>query len=156
MRAGLGCLVVVIMVAAGCNAAAQREQPPVVQSPRNLESEISALKLSEMCATAAEAFWQRGKYDHPDPPATNTTENWGHQSHYNTEQKRCFILVELVTVSPGGRLHRTREVFDAIEGGYPLASFFVLIDGTQDLLKAGTKIPTTPENLAWFQGLMSK
>jgi hypothetical protein len=153
-------LVVVLIVCTGCNASG-REQSPAQSPGRDLAAEVSALQLSQMCSTAAETFWRRNKYDHPATPTKGTTDNWGYQSHYNAEQKRCFVLVELVTQLPSGDSTQHQEVFDAIEGGEPLAIMQVhkttiAAAPRIDLLKANTAIPSTPENLQWFRGLMSK
>jgi hypothetical protein len=115
-----------------------------------------SLRLSQTCATAADAFWHRGGYEHPPAPVKGWTENWTYQSHYNTELKRCFVLVEVVTHSPSDSM-QNQEVFDAIESGESLASMNVVVSTARTyLLKANTRITATPENLAWFHGLMTK
>jgi hypothetical protein len=134
---------------------------PPTQSQRNLDAEAAPLQLSQTCSAAADTFWRRGGYDHPPTPAKGTTENWGYQSHYSTEQKRCFVLVGLLTHLPSGGSTQHQEVFDAIEGGEPLAILNIYPGAAfeaprRDLLKANTSIPSTPENLEWFRGLMSR
>jgi hypothetical protein len=154
-------LIASVVVCAGCDNPKPLPQSPPPQSERNLSAEVAALQLSQMCSTAAEAFWRRGGYDHPSTPAKGTSETWGYQSHYNTERKRCFVLVDLLTQLPSGGSTQHQEVFNAIEGGEPLAILNVhksaAVDAPRiDLLKANTRIPSTPENLEWFRGLMSK
>lgn len=87
------------------------------------------------------------------------TDNWNYQSHYNTQQKRCLVLTERVTLTSIGSI-QYQEVFDAFEGGEPLAILNVRRPNRApeafDLLRANAKIPSTPENLEWFRGLMSK
>ncbi len=148
------------LVCAGCRAPG-REQSTPRSSGRNLDAEVAALQLSQTCSTAAEAFWRRG-YDHPSPPAKDTTETWSYQSHYNSEQKRCFVLVDLQMRLPSGSSTQHQEVFDAIEGGESLAILNIhqleIAGAAPDtqLLKANARIPVTSENLEWFRGLMSK
>jgi hypothetical protein len=154
-------LVIASVVFGGACKASGREQQPPPQSKRNLDAEVAALQLSQMCSTAAGTYWTRNGYDHPSTPAKGTSETYGYQSHYNTEQKRCFVLVEIVTQLPSGASSQHQEVFDAIEGGQPLAIFHVTKLGVTDspridLLKAKARIPSTPENIEWFRGLMSK
>jgi hypothetical protein len=148
-----------VVVCTACNAAS-REQPQS-QSRRNLDAEVTALQLSQMCSTGAESFWRRNGYDHPSAPAKGTTENWGYQSHYSAEHKRCFVLVESVMQFSTGASSQHQEVFDAIEGGEPTATlniFKLTVDAAPrvTLLKTNTAIPTSTENLDWFRGLMSK
>src|SRR5262245_2497953 len=139
-----------------------REQTPT-QSRRNEAAEVAALQLSQMCATAAENFWHRGGYDRPSSPAKGTTERWFYQSHYNTEQKRCFIRAHSAVLRLTGSSTDHQEVFDAIEGGEPFA--ILNVDETMGaspdtkeitLLRASASTTPTPENLEWFRGLMSR
>jgi hypothetical protein len=152
-------VIAAVVVCAACNTS-PREQPST-QPRRNLDAEVQTLQLSQMCSSGADAFWRRNGYDHQSTPAKGTNETWGYQSHYNSEQKRCFVLVELVTQLPSGGSIQSQEIFDAIEGGQPLAMLHVnkLVEtaaSRTDLLKANAAIPATAENLDWFRGLMSK
>jgi hypothetical protein len=133
------------------------------QPPRNEAAEVAALQLSQVCATAADTFWRRGGYDRPSQPAKDTTVKWSYQSHYSTERKRCFIRVDSAVLRQSGSATSHQEVFDAIEGGEPLA--ILNVDEAMgaspdtreiDLRKADAVTPPTPENLEWFRGLMSR
>jgi hypothetical protein len=146
-----------LVVSAACNASG-REQPPTPR--RNLDADVSALQLSQMCATRSDTFWHGNGYDQPARPAAGTSEIWSHQSHYNAEQKRCFVRVSFLTMQ-GGSSTQHQEVFDAFEGGEPVGVEHIhTVAGAAapdtTLHKANAAIPPTPENLEWFHGLMSK
>lgn len=135
-------------------------QQPAKQA-RNFDGELTSLRLSRECQDAAASFWHRQGYDRPDPPAKGTSENWGYQSHYNSEQKRCFILVDLTTILPSGGTSNHQEIFDAIEGGYPLATQHRQRDASVleehvTLMRGNTGIDVNAANLAWFEGFMTK
>src|SRR5262245_19645849 len=131
------------------------------QVHRNEAAELAALQLSQVCATAADTFWRR--YDRPSQPAKDATVKWSYQSHYSPEQKRCFIRVDSAVLRQSGSATNHQEVFDAIEGGAPLA--ILNVDEAMgaspdtkeiDLRKADAVTTPTPENLEWFRGLMSR
>jgi hypothetical protein len=160
-RSGAAHAVVLLMSLLFASCQRDIQQPPA--SRRDVNGELAALQLSTACSTAAEAFWRRGGYDRPGPPAKGTSERSNYQSHYNSEQKRCFVLTELLTELPSGASVQHLEVFDAVEGGYPFAILHRRIGTPSDptpttvsLLKANQTIPATRENLDWFAGLMLK
>jgi hypothetical protein len=135
---------------------------PPAKPARNYDAELAAMRLSKECQDSAAAFWHREGYDRPTPAAKNVTENRGYQSHYNVETKRCLILVDLTTIQASGVTTKHQEVFDAIEGGAPLATLHksntFSLGGREfvDVSRGNQALESNVANIEWFEGLMKK
>jgi hypothetical protein len=127
------------------------------QSPDTDQREIVALQLSRACADAADVFWKRFGYDKPSKPESDQVSVvFSYQSHYNREMKKCLISIRASTIYRNGRLQLLEEVADAVEAGEPLSSVLKENDKVLTMVKNSRQAEPTPENLAWFAGLMLK
>ena len=133
--------------------AASPQWTAVKQDP---EAEMIALRLAEQCAASADRFWQRYGYDRPSAK----TESWSYSSHYNREQKRCFVAVRLRTTLPSGAVNSMTDIHDAVDGemDQPIASLYVKQEPPTfiTVLRSGRKLEPTEETLLWFNAHLTK
>lgn len=118
------------------------------------ESELSQLRLTEMCASAARQVWKDGGYDKPLPPG----QVWNYYSHYNHRLHRCLIKTFLTTREKGTPVQIDEFISDAFEGiDVGSASNIERADRTvfgDDVLD-GTSSPIE-HTREWFKRLMAE
>jgi hypothetical protein len=148
----------------GCaqGPSAQGQTTPQGRTTANIQkaddAALSAMKVSAACADAAATFWHRYGYDKPSKPTPGQSETWSYASHYNHELEKCLVATRLTTILPSGTIVFTEEIADAIEGGEPIASLTTRSpdDRVIALIRSNRQIDPTPDNLAWYKGLMTK
>ena len=120
------------------------------------------LQRGQFCAQAADRWWHVTGLDKAIVQPKNMTDSNDYVSHYNSQLQKCFINVREVVYLPTGHWTRQESIYDAIEGGDPLAE----TSSAGPMLGSEPKYgPVTrhveragdgPSTLEWFKSLMSK
>jgi hypothetical protein len=65
-----------------------------------------------------------------------------------------LISIRALTIYQSGRITQLEEIADAVEAGEPLVSVLKEGDKVLTMTRNSRMAQPTPENLAWFAGLM--
>ncbi len=143
----------VAMLALACSAPKPTPPPPDSGSVRQSgPDEVSRLRLTEMCATAARQFWKEGGYE----KLHVVNQVWGYFSHYNGRLRRCLVRTRLTTIGKGAAAQTQDSVADAFEGidianASNVDRADAAVMGDDVLSGTSDQVPHTPE---WFKRLM--
>ena len=123
------------------------------QNPPTDAARLVALQLSKECRDAADKFWQRGGY------ANTPGFMPDYLTHYNRQESKCLIRTVQMTNEAGKDRTMFMTISDAVEGSL-IASRLSKYDGKDYVTVylngygAHKHDPPTPEDRAWFDGLM--
>jgi hypothetical protein len=118
------------------------------------------LQIASQCAQDADRYWRRD-WSKPAPvPKDVILTNFFYSNHYNAELGRCLVLVNSLIVDKDHKHFWDREVYDANEGGQPIAALRSTEPENgvpeEKLTRNGIDVPWNPENRTWFDDLMKK
>jgi hypothetical protein len=159
---------------AGCGQSPR----PAAESPSTPDRRFEDLKYSKFCSESAETFWKRWKQERwnqahkpqaiPFHEITFSERRW-YTSHYNNQYNRCFVDIHFYLMQKNGDVTEVDDVYDALDGqnigtrrildwgsgGRKRQSIF-LDRGSPEFSSRVVPVTPTPEDLSWFEDLMSK
>jgi hypothetical protein len=120
-------------------------------------SELQQLELTDRCQQMGGRYAEEIRRGDKETGIPEENRDFTYRVHYNTAERKCFVLTEGAMTMPFGRILMT-QVWDVNKGvggpivaerGVPLAA-----GGIMTLYRGSEKLPVNLETNKWFANLM--
>jgi hypothetical protein len=134
--------------------------PPKRETPVQPQPDAVRLELIDRCQQMGDRIVKDMHEGDASLDIPEANRHYTHRSHYNFEERKCFVQTERPMTAPFVGTVMMTQIIDVNNGagGLAVAERDIPMSGKEPmaLFRGKQELPTTPENLAWFDGLMTK
>lgn len=123
------------------------------------QSDAPLLQLIERCQQMGDRLVKSLREMDANIDIPEVNQHYTHRSHYNTVERKCLVQTDGEISPPFVGTFMMSQIIDVNNGagGPAIAERDIPMSGEPMKLYRGKQaLPTTPQNLAWFDNLMTK